>query len=36
MHESKMFHKLEQFMDLSYFSVPMLHADAARNLSFRA
>ena len=31
-----MFYKLEHFMNLSYFSVPMLHPDAARDLYFRA
>jgi hypothetical protein len=32
MREPKMFHKLEQFVDLSYFLVPMLHPDAAQTL----
>jgi hypothetical protein len=35
-HEPKMFHKMEQFVDLSYFLVSMLHPDAARDLYFRA
>jgi hypothetical protein len=30
--EPKMFHKLEQFIDLSYFLVLMLHPDAAQDL----